>query len=42
VLDLAARGLITPTVTTYPLSDAGQAYRDLASGEVRGRAVIVP
>jgi alcohol dehydrogenase, propanol-preferring len=42
VLDLAARGLITPTVTTYTLDDAAQAYEDLAAGEVRGRAVVVP
>lgn len=42
VLDLAARGLITPTVTTYSLDDAAQAYRDLEAGDVRGRAVIVP
>lgn len=42
VLDLAARGLITPTVTTYPLDEAAQVYRDLEAGEVRGRAVIVP
>lgn len=42
VLDLAARGLITPTMTTYPLTDAARAYADLAAGEVRGRAVIVP
>jgi alcohol dehydrogenase, propanol-preferring len=42
VLDLAARGLITPTVTTYSLDDAAQAYADLEAGEVRGRAVVVP
>lgn len=42
VLDLAARGLVTPTVTTYALTDAAQVYEDLAAGEVRGRAVIVP
>lgn len=42
VLDLAARGLTTPTATTYPLDEAAQAYRDLADGKVRGRAVIVP
>ncbi|MFC5997619.1 NAD(P)-dependent alcohol dehydrogenase [Quadrisphaera sp. GCM10027208] len=42
VLDLAARGLLTPKVTTYSLDDAVQAYHDLAEGKVEGRAVIVP
>lgn len=42
VLDLAARGLITPTVTTFGLDEAVEAYRMLADGEIRGRAVIVP
>jgi alcohol dehydrogenase, propanol-preferring len=42
VLNLAARGLITPTVTTYPLAEAARAYQELAAGDVRGRAVIVP
>lgn len=42
VLQLASRGLITPETTTYSLEDAAQAYRDLADGLVRGRAVIIP
>lgn len=42
VLLLAARGLITPEITTYPLEQGAQAYRDLAEGRVRGRAVIIP
>jgi propanol-preferring alcohol dehydrogenase len=42
VLELAARGLITPTSTTYALADAPKAYRDLEAGSVAGRAVIVP
>jgi propanol-preferring alcohol dehydrogenase len=42
VLDLAARGLITPHYTTFPLSEAAHAYELLARGEVAGRAVIVP
>jgi propanol-preferring alcohol dehydrogenase len=42
VLDLAARGLITPHCTTFPLSEAVHAYELLAKGEVSGRAVIVP
>lgn len=42
VLDLAARGLLRPTVTTFDLADAPKAYDALARGEVDGRAVIVP
>ncbi|HTR71829.1 MAG TPA: NAD(P)-dependent alcohol dehydrogenase [Mycobacteriales bacterium] len=42
VLDLAARGLIRPRVTTFPLTAAADAYRQLESGTVSGRAVVVP
>lgn len=42
VLALAARGLLRPKVTTYPLDDGPQAYRDLQAGSIEGRAVIVP
>lgn len=42
VLDLGARGLLRPETTIYTLSDATQAYLDLAHGTVRGRAVVVP
>ncbi|MCK2215572.1 NAD(P)-dependent alcohol dehydrogenase [Actinomadura sp. ATCC 31491] len=42
VLDLAARGLIAPRVTTIPLERAGEAYRLLESGELVGRAVVTP
>ena len=42
VLDLAARGLIRPRVTTFPLADAGKAYDELQQGLIRGRAVVVP
>ncbi|POM23554.1 Alcohol dehydrogenase [Actinomadura rubteroloni] len=42
VLDLAARGLITPATTTFPLDRAVEAYRRLAAGDLTGRAVIVP
>ena len=42
VLDLAARGLLQPEVTEYPLERAAEAYADLAAGRVAGRAVIVP
>lgn len=42
VLELGARGIVRPTVTTYPLDAAAQAYRDLQAGTVKGRAVVVP
>ncbi len=42
LLDLAARQLIRVESTEYSLDDAATAYRDLAAGNVRGRAVVVP
>ncbi|HET6965882.1 MAG TPA: NAD(P)-dependent alcohol dehydrogenase [Acidimicrobiales bacterium] len=42
VLELGARNLLRPVVTTYPLDRAPEAYRDLAAGQVSGRAVIIP
>lgn len=42
VLELGARGLLTPSVTIYPLDRALDAYRDLAAGTLEGRAVVVP
>ncbi|MFF5262401.1 NAD(P)-dependent alcohol dehydrogenase [Actinomadura viridis] len=42
VLDLAARGLLRPDVTTFPLERAMDAYRAMEHGELAGRAVIVP
>ena len=42
VLDLAARGLIRPHTTTFPLDSAVDAYHHLAEGKLAGRAVIVP
>lgn len=42
VMDLAARGLIRPHVTTFALENALDAYRQLAEGKVAGRAVVVP
>jgi propanol-preferring alcohol dehydrogenase len=42
VLDLAARGLLHPHITTFPLAEAADAYRQLERGELTGRAVIVP
>jgi len=42
VLDLAARRLLHPTVTTFPLDQATEAYARLSAGTLEGRAVIVP
>jgi propanol-preferring alcohol dehydrogenase len=42
VLDLAARGRITPDITTFSLDEARSAYALLESGDVRGRTVVVP
>ncbi|MEU0514735.1 MULTISPECIES: NAD(P)-dependent alcohol dehydrogenase [Amycolatopsis] len=42
VLDLAARGLLRVTATTFPLDEALEAYRRLEAGDVVGRAVVVP
>ncbi|MCW2620854.1 MAG: Alcohol dehydrogenase GroES domain protein [Frankiales bacterium] len=42
VLDLAARGRIGVAVSTYPLADAPRALGLLRSGDVVGRAVVVP
>ena len=42
VLDLAARGLLRPKVTTFTLDTAMDAYRAMEAGRLEGRAVIVP
>jgi len=42
VLDLGARGLVAPRITTFPLDQALDAYRLMEAGELEGRAVIVP
>jgi propanol-preferring alcohol dehydrogenase len=42
VLDLAARGLVRATIITFPLAQAGDAYRRLEKNEVIGRTVVVP
>ncbi|MGZ4442432.1 MAG: NAD(P)-dependent alcohol dehydrogenase [Nocardioidaceae bacterium] len=42
VLDLAARGLLHPEVSTFRLEDAVDTYRRLAAGSIAGRAVVVP
>ncbi|MDA8280131.1 MAG: NAD(P)-dependent alcohol dehydrogenase [Actinomycetota bacterium] len=42
VLDLGARGLLRPTVTTVPLDQAVDAYRRMEAGTAVGRQVVVP
>ncbi|MFC0003761.1 NAD(P)-dependent alcohol dehydrogenase [Micromonospora siamensis] len=42
VLDLGARGLIKPKITTFGLDQAVDAYHQLRDGTLEGRAVIVP
>lgn len=42
VIDLGARGILKPSVTSYRLDDAVAAYHDLAEGRIQGRAVVVP
>lgn len=42
VLDLGARGLVRPEITTWPLAEAPDAYRALHAGTVKGRAVVIP
>jgi propanol-preferring alcohol dehydrogenase len=42
VLQLAARGLVKPRVTTFTLEDAMDAYRTMEAGKLEGRAVITP
>jgi alcohol dehydrogenase, propanol-preferring len=42
VLNLGGRGMIGSRVTTYSLDDAVSAYEALKSGDIEGRAVVVP
>jgi NAD+-dependent secondary alcohol dehydrogenase Adh1 len=43
LMALAARGLLTPSTTTYPLTSAVEALADLDPGRLPGtRAVLVP
>ena len=42
MLDLTARGLLTPDITTFPLDEAPEVYAGLAAGDITGRAVVVP
>lgn len=42
VLDLAARGLLRPKITTFSLDSAMDAYKAMEEGRLEGRAVVVP
>lgn len=42
LMALTARGSVSMTTTTYPLSQANQALDDLDAGEISGRAILVP
>jgi alcohol dehydrogenase, propanol-preferring len=42
LLELAARGLVRPEVTTFSLEKAVDAYRALHEGTLTGRAVVIP
>jgi propanol-preferring alcohol dehydrogenase len=42
VLDLAARGLLTPEISRFGLDEALHAYEQLRVGAIDGRAVVVP
>ena len=42
VIELARLGRIETIVDRYPLSQVGDAYRALADGKLRGRAVCIP
>ncbi|MDE3206954.1 MAG: NAD(P)-dependent alcohol dehydrogenase [Acidobacteriota bacterium] len=42
VLDLGARRLLQPRITTVGLDDALDAYRRMAAGQLEGRVVVVP
>jgi propanol-preferring alcohol dehydrogenase len=42
VLDLGARGLLRPKITTFSLEQAMDAYRHMEEGTADGRAVIIP
>jgi propanol-preferring alcohol dehydrogenase len=42
VLDLAASGHLRPAVRRFDLDSAVDAYRQMAAGQLEGRAVVVP
>jgi propanol-preferring alcohol dehydrogenase len=42
LLDLAARGILAPEISTFPLDQGVEVYAALAAGDISGRAVLVP
>ena len=42
VLDLAARGILAPEISTFALDQGVEVYAALAAGDISGRAVVVP
>jgi propanol-preferring alcohol dehydrogenase len=42
VLELGARGLLQPKITTFSLDDSLAAYSTLEAGGLDGRAVVIP
>lgn len=42
LLELGATGAVKPKITTFPIEQAPQVYRDLDEGRIEGRAVFVP
>jgi NAD+-dependent secondary alcohol dehydrogenase Adh1 len=42
LMALADRGLVELAIQEYSLSDANQALKDLNSGKIKGRAVLIP
>ncbi|KAJ7247440.1 chaperonin 10-like protein [Mycena haematopus] len=42
ILELYAKGAVTPVVSSYPLKDVNKVLDDLRSGRVLGRTVVIP
>jgi NAD+-dependent secondary alcohol dehydrogenase Adh1 len=42
LMSLAGRGLVNLATKEYSLSDANIALHDLAAGQVKGRAILIP
>ena len=42
LMALADRGLVELAIQEYQLSDANLALKDLNSGKIKGRAVLIP
>ena len=42
LVEMAKRGQIKIKTTTYPIEDGEQAYHDMHTGSIVGRAIVVP